>query len=236
MTPELLLLGLSAAAIAFVHTVLGPDHYLPFIAMSKARGWSLPKTLRITMICGVGHLAGSVVLGVIGIALGIQLSSLEWLEGVRANFAAWLLIGFGLAYTAWGLRQAYRNRPHTHWHSHGGEVHEHLHSHHEDHLHVHEKANTKSLTPWVIFVIFVLGPCEPLIPLLMYPAARENILGVVAVTGIFGVVTVLTMTILVALSLKGMESVKMKRFERYYHAIAGSAILACGLGVAFFGI
>jgi len=236
MTPELLLLGLSAAAIAFVHTVLGPDHYLPFIAMSKARGWSLRKTLRITMICGVGHLAGSVVLGVIGIALGIQLSSLEWLEGVRANFAAWLLIGLGLAYTAWGLRQAYRNRPHTHWHSHGGEVHEHLHSHHEDHLHVHEKANTKSLTPWVIFVIFVLGPCEPLIPLLMYPAARENIQGVVAVTAIFGVVTVLTMTILVALSLKGMESVKMKRFERYYHAIAGSAILACGLGVAFLGI
>ncbi len=188
------------------------------------------------MICGVGHLAGSVVLGVIGIALGIQLSSLEWLEGVRANFAAWLLIGFGLAYTAWGLRQAYRNRPHTHWHSHGGEVHEHVHSHHEDHLHVHQKANTKSLTPWVIFIIFVLGPCEPLIPLLMYPAARESIPGVVAVTGIFGVVTVLTMTILVALSLKGMESVKMKRFERYYHAIAGSAILACGLGVAFFGI
>jgi sulfite exporter TauE/SafE len=236
MTPELLLLGLSAAAIAFVHTVLGPDHYLPFIAMAKARGWGLQKTLRVTMICGVGHLAGSVALGVIGITLGVQLSSLEWLEGVRANFAAWLLIGFGLAYTAWGLRQAYRNRPHTHWHSHGREVHEHLHSHHNDHLHVHEKANTKSLTPWVIFVIFVLGPCEPLIPLLMYPAARESISGVVAVTGIFGLVTVLTMTILVALSLKGMESVKMKRFERYYHAIAGSAILACGLGVAFFGI
>ncbi len=236
MTPELLLLGLSAAAIAFVHTVLGPDHYLPFIAMAKARGWGLQKTLRVTMICGVGHLAGSVVFGHIGITLGIQLSALEWLEGVRANFAAWLLIGFGLAYTVWGLRQAYRNRPHTHWHSHGGEVHEHLHSHHEDHLHVHEKANTKSLTPWVIFVIFVLGPCEPLIPLLMYPAARENVSGVVAVTAIFGVVTVLTMTMLVMLSLKGMESVKMKRFERYYHAIAGSAILACGLGVVFFGI
>jgi len=236
MTPELLLLGLSAAAIAFVHTVLGPDHYLPFIAMAKARGWGLPKTLRVTMFCGVGHLAGSVILGMVGITLGIQLSSLEWLEGVRANFAAWLLIGFGLAYTVWGLRQAYRNRPHTHWHSHGGEVHEHLHSHQEDHLHVHENANTKSLTPWVIFIIFVLGPCEPLIPLLMYPAARENLAGVVAVTGIFGVVTVLTMTILVALSLKGMESVKMKRFERYYHAIAGSAILACGLGVAFFGL
>jgi nickel/cobalt exporter len=237
MTPEIILLSLSAAAIAFVHTVLGPDHYLPFVAMAKARGWGMQKTLRVTAVCGVGHLTGSVVLGILGITLGIQISSLEWLEGVRANLAAWLLIGFGLVYTVWGLRQAYRNRPHTHWHSHGGAVHEHLHSHHEEHLHVHEKkSNQKSLTPWVIFIIFVLGPCEPLIPLLMYPAARENLVGVLAVTGIFGVVTVLTMTFLVALSLRGLESVKMKRLERYYHAIAGSAILACGLGVAFFGM
>lgn len=237
MMPEMILLALSAAAIAFVHTVLGPDHYLPFIAMAKARGWGMQKTLRVTMICGVGHLAGSVTLGMLGIALGMQLSSLEWLEGVRANFAAWLLIGFGLVYTVWGLRQAYRNRPHSHWHSHDGTAHEHLHSHHQNHVHVHEKiASPGSLTPWVIFVIFVLGPCEPLIPLLMYPAARENLAGVLTVTGIFGVVTVLTMTIMVALSLRSLESIKWKRFERYYHAIAGSAILACGLGVSFFGI
>jgi len=237
MTPEILMLALAAAAIAFVHTILGPDHYLPFIALAKARDWGMQKTLRVTMLCGVGHLAGSVAIGVLGIALGIQLSSLEWLESVRANFAAWLLIGFGLAYTVWGLRQAHRNRPHTHWHSHGGATHEHVHSHHQDHAHVHEKtADGKSLTPWVIFIIFVLGPCEPLIPLLMYPAARENLAGVLVVTGIFGIVTVLTMTFLVALSLRGLESTKMKRFERYYHAVAGSAILACGLGVSFFGL
>ena len=228
MTPEIILLALSAAAIAFVHTVLGPDHYLPFVAMANARGWGMKKTLRITMLCGTGHLAGSVALGLFGVTLGIQLSSLEWLESVRANFAAWLLIGFGLAYTAWGLRQAYRNRPHTHRHSHV-----------EDHAHVHlreEPADRKSLTPWVIFIIFVLGPCEPLIPLLMYPAARENLFGVLLVTGIFGVVTVLTMTAVVALSLKGLASVKLKRFERYYHAMAGFAILVCGLGVTFLGL
>jgi len=237
MTSEILLLALSAATIAFVHTVLGPDHYLPFVAMAKARGWGIPKTLRVTVACGVGHLAGSVALGMLGIALGIQLSSLEWLESLRANFAGWLLIGLGLAYTAWGLRQAYRNRPHTHWHSHGGIAHEHEHCHHEDHVHVHEKSTEKqSLTPWVIFIIFVLGPCEPLIPLLMYPAARENMAGVFAVTGIFGIVTILTMTTLVTLSLRGLDSIKLKRFERYYHALAGSAILACGLGVSFLGL
>ena len=34
----------------------------------------------------------------------------------------------------------------------------------------------------VVFVIFILGPCEPLIPLLMYPAARVDATGVIVVT------------------------------------------------------
>jgi hypothetical protein len=236
MTPELTMLALSAAAIAFLHTLLGPDHYLPFVAMAKARGWTLRKTLRITLLCGVGHLAGSVALGLVGITVGIQLGSLTWLEGVRANLAAWLLVAFGLAYLAWGLRHAYRSRPHTHWHSHNGLKHSHEHRHQEAHQHLHANPERpRSLTPWVIFVIFVLGPYEPLIPLLMYPAAREDPAGVFLVTGVFGVITVLTMTSIVAVALMGLQTVKLKRFEPYGHALAGFAILGCGLGVALLG-
>lgn len=236
MTPEINVLALSAAAIAFVHTLLGPDHYLPFVAMAKARGWSLQKTIRVTLICGAGHLGGSVLLGIAGIMLGMQLASLEWLESVRGNLAAWLLIGFGLAYLAWGLGQAYRNRPHSHRHSHDGVVHEHVHSHHRDHAHVHDqKERSRSLAPWLIFVIFVLGPCEPLIPLLMYPAARESFIGVLMVTGVFGLVTVLTMTLIVAFAVAGLGAVRFNRFERFGHALAGSAILGCGLAIVFLG-
>lgn len=236
MTPEINVLALSAAAIAFVHTLLGPDHYLPFVAMAKARGWSLQKTIRVTLMCGAGHLGGSVLLGIAGIMLGIQLASLEWLEGVRGNLAAWLLIGFGLAYLAWGLGQAYRNKPHSHRHSHDGVVHEHVHSHHRDHAHVHDQQDRpRSLAPWLIFVIFVLGPCEPLIPLLMYPAARESFVGVLMVTGVFGLVTVLTMTLIVAFAVAGLGAVRFNRFERFGHALAGSAILGCGLAIVFLG-
>ena len=231
------MLALSAAAIAFAHTVLGPDHYLPFVAMAKARGWSLSKTLRITLFCGAGHLGGSVILGLAGITLGVQLSSLSWMEGVRGNLAAWMLIGFGLAYTAWGLRQAHRNRPHTHWHHHDGVSHLHEHHHQAAHAHVHDgAAGSRSLTPWVIFVIFVLGPCEPLIPLLMYPAARESATGVVVVTGVFALVTVLTMSLAVAIALLGLKTVKITRLEPYGHAVAGSTILACGLAISLLGV
>ena len=237
MSPEITVLTLSAAAIAFLHTLLGPDHYLPFVAMARARGWTLRRSLQITLLCGIGHLAGSVLLGFVGITVGVQLASLEWLEGLRGNLAAWMLIGFGLAYTVWGLRQALRNRPHTHWHSHGGVTHSHVHTHHGGHAHVHEaETSRRSLTPWVIFVIFVLGPCEPLIPLLMYPAARESWIGVLAVTTVFGLVTVLTMLAAVFLSLKGLEKLRLKAFERYAHVLAGSTILACGLAIVFLGV
>jgi len=235
MTPEITVLSVSAAAVAFVHTILGPDHYLPFVAMAKARGWAMRKVLKVTLICGAGHLAGSIMLGLLGIYLGIQASSLEWLESARGNLAAWLLIAFGLAYTAWGLRLAYRNRPHTHWHSHGEITHTHEHKHHEEHAHVH-KSQGRSLTPWVVFVIFVLGPCEPLIPLLMYPAARESQAGVMIVTLVFGLVTVLSMVLAVSIVLLGLSAVRLRRFERYGHAVAGSAILSCGLGVVFLGM
>ena len=76
MAPELVILIISAASIAFVHTLLGPDHYVPFIAMAKARSWSLPKTLRVVLLCGSGHLVGSVALGILGIVAGTELTRL----------------------------------------------------------------------------------------------------------------------------------------------------------------
>ena len=197
----------------------------------------MAKTLKITLLCGTGHLAGSVVLGALGILLGLQLASLEWLEGVRGNVVAWLLIGFGLAYTAWSLRQVWRNRTHSHWHSHGDVTHCHTHHHRDGHAHLHQGTGTgRNLTPWVIFAIFVLGPCEPLIPLLMYPAATESPAGVVAVTTIFGLVTVLTMLLAVFLAVAGLNRLRLRVLEPYSNAVAGIAVLACGLGIAFLGL
>lgn len=237
MSPEVAVLMLTAAAIAFTHTVFGPDHYLPFVAMAKARGWTMAKTLRITLACGAGHVLSSVVIGLVGILIGAQLGSLQVLEGLRGNIAAWLLTGFGLAYMVWGLRQAWRNRPHSHWHRHGALLHKHTHVHQAGHAHVHDEEQVSaSLTPWVIFIIFVLGPCEPLIPLLMYPAAVENPYAVLLVAVVFSVVTVGTMLVVVAVAARSLKAVRFHSLERYTHALAGAAILACGLGVTLLGL
>ena len=72
MTPELTVLLVTAASIGFFHTLFGPDHYLPFIVMAKARKWSLTKTTWITLLCGIGHIGSSVILGMIGVAISCE--------------------------------------------------------------------------------------------------------------------------------------------------------------------
>jgi hypothetical protein len=74
VTAELNALIVAAASIGFFHTLLGPDHYVPFAMMSWSRKWSWSKTALITLLCGLGHIAGSVILGLVGVSLGWLLS------------------------------------------------------------------------------------------------------------------------------------------------------------------
>lgn len=235
MFGELKLLYLTAAAVALFHTILGPDHYIPFIVMAKARKWSLLKTCLITLSCGLGHIISSVVLGMIGLFLGFGVMKLETLETIRGNLAGWALIGFGLAYFFWGLRNIFKNKPHQHLHIHpNSSDHEHSHIHTKEHAHVHDQKGR--ITPWILFTIFVLGPCEPLIPILMYPAAKNSLVGLIGVTVTFGLVTVITMLGVVIFASFGVNILKLGKLERYAHALAGLAILICGLAIHFLGL
>jgi nickel/cobalt exporter len=252
MTVDLGLLILTAVSIGCIHTLLGPDHYVPFVAMGAARRWTTRKTLWVTSLCGLGHVLGSVAIGLVGIGVGVSLHQLEWLEGLRGDAAAWLLTGFGLAYLAWGIKKAWRARPHTHPHFHGdGTLHEHTHGHEGLHLHPHVDLHphmrlhphphvapqqVRSITPWALFVIFVLGPCEPLIPVLMYPASQHSVWGTVAVVLAFAAATIATMLTVVYLAARGLERLPLDTAERYSHALAGAALSLCGLGIVFLGL
>ena len=145
MSTELTILLVTAASIGFFHTLFGPDHYLPFIVMAKARGWSLLKTIGITVASGVGHVLSSIVLGFVGIAFGIAVFKLEFIEGIRGSVAAWLLIGFGFIYTVWGIRNVIKGKKHTHCHVHkDGTAHDHEHDHNGDHSHPQLNSRTKA--------------------------------------------------------------------------------------------
>ena len=234
MSSELTVLTTAAASIGFVHSILGPDHYLPFVVMAKARNWNLGKTTLITTLCGIGHVLSSVLIGLAGIALGLALANLETIETIRGEIAAWGLIAFGLLYGVWGLRRAFRNRPHRHWHAHQDLAHAHQHTHQEEHLHLHESSGR--LTPWVLFIIFAFGPCESLIPLLMYPAAQHSLSGTLWVATVFGIATIGTMLVTVLSLSLGIKKVSLGPLERFSHALAGIAIAISGMAIKFLGL
>ena len=225
--PTDVLVGL-ALSIAVVHTLIGVDHSLPFAILARARGWTLARTLGLTALCGLGHVLSSIALGLAGIGVGATLDGLVSIEASRGNLAAWLLIGFGIAYAAWSAVRLSRGRIHGHVHVHeDGSSHDHHHDHKGEHLHFHGAR----LTSWALFVIFVLGPCEPLIPLLMAPAAEGQAAAVALVATVFGVATIGTMCAVVAVLHAGLGLRRFPGLERHQNTLAGLAIAVSGLAV-----
>jgi nickel/cobalt exporter len=236
MNDSLTLLSVAAVSIGFLHTLLGPDHYLPFIVLSQAKRWSTRKTMIITFLCGAGHVLSSVVLGLIGIGVGISVNKLVSVESFRGSVAGWLFIAFGLVYMVISIRNLVKKHRHTHSHFHfGGHNHNHEHDHYQQHTHVHED-ETVSTTPWILFLIFVFGPCEPLIPILMYPASENNIAGAVFVSVLFSVATIGTMMSIVLAFKLGLSKINLKPIEKYNHLIAGSIIFFSGIAIQFLGL
>ncbi len=203
-------------AIGFGYTFFGMDHYLPIVALSKTNGWSNRKTLWVVIACGIGHVLSSLILGLVGIGLSAGLTTIMEIQSQRGILATWLLILFGLGYFLWGLRNAKHEKTHG------------------PHL---PKTNRKGkpFDPmWGLLIVFVLGPCEPFIPLIIYPAATMDPMALVIVMVLFAVSTVATMIFATFLSLKGIQLLKGKGSGVYSHAIAGLVLVLLGVAMLFF--
>ncbi len=230
----------TAVSIGFVHTLIGVDHSLPFVVLGRARGWSMAKVLSITAACGVAHVLSSVLIGGIGIGLGIGLERLEFIEGFRGSVASWLIIGFGLAWAAWAYVRSKRGHHHSHGHVHeDGTVHAHGHDHHGGHAHAHEEVAGKRVGVtafWSLFLIFAFGPCEALIPMLMFPAMEHAWSAVWLVTAVFGLTTIGTMMLVVGVVYAGALRISLDRFQRHADVFAGLAIALSGAAIPLLGI
>ncbi len=222
MDHDIMVLLYTAASLGFIHTLLGPDHYIPFIAMAKSNHWSFAKTCLITSLCGFAHVLSSVIIGGIGIALSISLNKLNGIEMFRGNLAGWMLVGFGLFYLVWGLKKISRKKlspdadlPPA------------------DQPGRYETSTTKKMMPWILFTIFLFGPCEIMIPLLIYPAATHSLAAIFYISLVFGVATVATMLSMTLISVYGLNLLRVKPLEKFSHALAGFGIFISGLLVQF---
>lgn len=216
---------LSAATIGAVHTALGFDHSVTFVALSRARNWPLRKTLSVTAISGLLHVASSVLIAVGGLFIGVAVKQLDWIESSRGAFAAWLLVAFGATYALLALVQGVRarSRPGGHGASHGVTA-----------------VGERPLMP-LIAAIFALGPCEALLPLLTSSGVLLDARDTTLVALVFSLSTVATMLGLVLIGYRGAEAARrrfafLSRLGPHAHVLAGATLVISGLAIRVLGI
>lgn len=208
-------LALTAASVGSLHT-LAPDHWAPFAAVARARGWSARETARVTFLCGFGHVTVSVLLGLLALFLGMELLTAfgQRLEAVAGG----VLVAFGLLYGAWGLRDTLARRFHGHTHA------------HYDHVH-----DPSRLTAWGLFLFFSVDPCVAVIPLLVAAAPLGGV-GMAGVAVVYEAATIGTMLALVLPARAGARALSFGGLDRYGDAVAGGFIASVGVAMMLLGL
>ena len=121
-----------------------------------------------------------------------------------------LLVGFGLAYGAWGLRRAVLRRLPDHEHRH-------------------------ATTAWTLFLLYCADPCVAVVPI-VFAAAPLGVLPATAVVVTYELATLGAMVALVLLAHAGVTGLRARWIDRYGHGAAGGLIAATGLVLMALGI
>lgn len=195
---------ITAALIGSIHT-LAPDHWVPFAALARARGWSAARTARTTFFCGFGHVTVSATLGILALVVG--LNAVHAMGSRLESYATVLLIGFGLAYMLWGF-----------WRS---------------SVHAHGRPG-KNVTEWGLFLVYSADPCVAVIPMIM-AASAGGWTSVALVTLAYEIATITTMIVLATGMLAGVKRMTLHWADHYGDAVAGGVIVFVGVAMLVLG-
>lgn len=238
-TTSLIVLLLAGASVAIFHAIL-PDHWMPIALVARAQRWSTGRTTRVALWTGIGHVLGSIALGVIVIALGYGLKGILRLEGPIVGIVL-VLTGVGLF--LWSLRHP------GHHHPHGAEGHSHEHDHAHDHEHsadahghphpghTHDPDhhdNRRSRGAWLIPAGIAASPDPTILPVFL-AAIAVNIRTAIEVLVVYSLVTIVAMVGLTLAAVWGGYQVKWNWLERHANHVTAAVLVALGIAawVAF---
>lgn len=248
MSVALLIIIAGGFGAAFLHAAI-PTHWLPFALTSRAQGWSRPRTLAITAAAGVGHALFTTAIGVLIVALGMQLSKRT--GAIFQLVAGGALLCFGLYY----LVRQWRGDGHAHLF--GGRAHDH---HHPGHAHGHDHGHDHSLGERdpicadetvaeamadaapprrsdraaiaSLFALLTFSPCETFLPIFL-TGARYGWGVFILLSLTLGLATMTGMLVFTTLSLAGLSRLRLGALEKYEGLILGALLCALGLAVVF---
>jgi hypothetical protein len=229
-SPVLTTLALTGFTVAFFHAAI-PTHWLPFVLVARARGWSRGHAVGVAFLAGLGHVGVTTLLGLAIAWCGFQLD-----EHIGAAFP-WIVGGALAAVGGYFLWRQWRGTGICHHHPPGSPHHadEHCgeatdHSHWEDELKDSTLVEKKS-GDWTavsgLFVMLTLSPCEGFLPIYL-SAVRFGWRGFAVLSAILAVAALAAMTLFTWLALLGYERIKVRNFERYEAGLLGTLFLLLG--------
>ncbi len=229
-SPVLTTVAVTGFTVAFFHAAI-PTHWLPFVLVARARGWSRAKTLAVTVGAGLGHVAVTTLLGLAIAWFGFQIDekvgrAFPWLVGG-------LLFAMGLFYfwrqfTGRGILHHHPPGSHHHADEHCGEAPDH--SHWDDELKdsplVSRQAGDAAAISG-LFVMLTLSPCEGFLPVYL-SGVQFGWRGFWLLSAILATATFVAMTLFTWLALVGLQRIRVRNFERYEAGLLGGLFAALG--------
>jgi len=191
---------------AFLHAAL-PTHWLPFVLVGRAQRWSLTRSLLAVAAAGLAHIATTVVVGSLIVAVGLALDTL--VAGFLPWLSALLLFGFGTFYL---IRSAIRRPAMA-----GGPAPD-----------MADPTVSHSAAFWGLVAVMALSPGEVLLPIYL-SSAQQGAGALALLTLMFAIGTILGMATFTTLARAGASILRLERWARYEGAILGLALIAIGL-------
>jgi len=201
---------IGAFLLSIAHASI-PNHWIPFVALSKSEKWTNRTTLNITALAGLSHTLSTIIIGILVGFLGYKLSSsYSFIVGVVAPI---LLIVIGIIYLILSLRAN--------------------HHHHSHDLNI-SKGNkkTKNAIISTLIISMFFSPCME-IEAYYFVASKNGWTGIISVSIIYTFVTVAGMLLFVWLGMKGVQRIKSDFLEHHEKTISGILLITLGI-TAFF--
>ena len=217
-------------SVAFFHAAI-PTHWLPFVLVARARNWGRAKTIAVTTLAGLGHVALTSLLGLAIAWFGFQIEekveSFSWFTG--GLLVVFALFYFWRQWTGRGILHHHPPGSHHHADEHCG--HEKERSHWDDELKDSPLVSAKA-GEWTaisgLFVMLTLSPCEAFLPVYL-SGVQFGWTGFVVLSVILAVATLAGMTIFTWLALVGFARFRLRTFERYEAGLLGTLFAILGV-------
>jgi len=229
--------AITGFTVAFFHAAI-PTHWLPFVLVARARGWSRGRAIAVLALAGLGHVGLMSLMG-----LGIAWFGFRLDEHIGEVFP-WVAGGLLLAFSAYYLWRQWTGRGICHHNPPGGHHHadEHCAGEHEE-SHWQEELKESPLVSektgdWTavsgLFVMLTLSPCEGFLPIYL-SGVQFGWRGFIVLSAILALATFGAMTIFTWLALVGFDRFRLNRFERYESGLLGALFGVLGLIIILLG-